>query len=458
MNIILEKDSLGKVEVPRDALYGAKTVRAMKNFNITNRLINPLMIHIMGMVKKSSAEANFKCGILDVRKRIYIIKACDEVISGKLDSEFLTDPIQGGAGTSFNMNMNEVIANRAAQIAGKPIGIYDYIHPNDHVNMSQSTNDVFPTAGRITSLYLVNELLEELLLLQEAFLIKSKEFDDVIKPGRTHLQDAVPIRMGQEFHAYATSLLRDINRIKNAFSVLKSINIGATAIGTSLNADKNYIKHFLSSIKEQTGLELVSMDDLIDGTRNVDVFVYASSSLKTLAINLSKICNDIRLMTSGPKTGFGEIILPARQPGSSIMPGKVNPVIPEVVNQVCFQVEGNDLTIGRAAEAGQLELNVFEPVLFHNLFESLEILTNACFSLRKYAILNMRSNKEHCMDLVDQSLCTITVLAPHIGYDKASEIAKKSLLENKTIECIMKEQNLLSKEQLQSLLDAYSMT
>ncbi|MEG0273496.1 MAG: aspartate ammonia-lyase [Longicatena sp.] len=454
----IERDSLGEIAVPKNALYGVQTVRATKNFPITMIKTHPQMIHSLGMIKKACALANHECGHLDDERLKYIVMACDEVIEGKLDEWFITDVIQGGAGTSTNMNANEVIANRAAQLAGKEIGIYDFIHPNDHVNFGQSTNDVFPTAGKITALFLVEHLLEELMILQESLLDKSIEFNDVIKLGRTHLQDAVPIRMGQEFHAFATSIVRDIRRIKISFSDLKSVNMGATAVGTGINADERYKKICVRYLKEITQMDITSARDLVDGTRNVDPFVFAHGSLKTLSVNLSKMCNDIRLMASGPKTGLSEILLPARQPGSSIMPGKVNPVIPEVCNQVCFQVFGNDTTITKAAEAGQMELNVFEPVLFYNLFQSVDLLTNACYTLRDNAIVGIIANKEHCREVMENSLGTATALAPHIGYANASKMAKQALLENRKLKELILEHDLMSEEKLEQVLDIDEMT
>lgn len=454
----IEKDSLGELQVPKDALYGIQTCRAIRNFPITLMKTHPVMIRSLGMVKKACALANNECGHLDDERLKYIVLACDEVIKGKLNEWFVTDVIQGGAGTSVNMNANEVIANRAAQLAGKELGKYDYIHPNDHINFGQSTNDVFPTAGKLTCLYLVENLLEEVMCLQEALLDKSLEFDDVIKLGRTHLQDAVPIRMGQEFHAFATAFVRDIRRIKLAFGTLKSVNMGATAVGTGINADERYKKICVQYLCELSQVDLTSARDLIDGTRNVDPFVWAHSSLKTLSVSLSKMCNDLRLMASGPKTGLAEIVLPARQPGSSIMPGKVNPVIPEVCNQVCFQVFGNDLTIAKAAEAGQMELNVFEPVLFFNLFQSIDILANACYTLRENAIRGIVANKEHCLEMMENSLGTATALAPHIGYANASAMAKQALKENRKLKELILENKLMTKEKLDVVLDIDEMT
>lgn len=453
-----EHDSLGEIEVPKEALYGAQTQRAMTNFQITGRRMHTQMIRSIGKVKKASAYCNNQCGFLDDERLKYITEACDEVIAGKLDQWFITDCIQGGAGTSFNMNANEVIANRAAQLAGREIGVYDYIHPNDHINFGQSTNDVFPTAGRLTALALVEVLLGELTELQHSLLKKAKEFDGVIKMGRTHLQDAVPIRLGQEFHAYATMVGRDIKRIRVAFNDLKAVNMGATAVGTGLNADEKYKKMIVPVLSEISGITLSSAKDLVDGTRNCDTLAFASGALKVLAVNLSKMCNDLRMMASGPKAGLAEIKLPDRQPGSSIMPGKVNPVIAEVCNQACFNVIGNDVTIAKAAEAGQLELNVFEPVLFKNLFESIEIMANACHTLRINAIDGIKANKENCLFFVERSVSPITAFAPHIGYANASRIAKQALIENRTLREVLLESGLITEHDLEIIMDVQEMT
>lgn len=454
----VEHDSLGQVLVPVNVLYGAQTMRALSNFKITTRTTNKKMIRALGMIKKACAIANNKCGLLDDERLEYIVTACDEVIEGKLDQYFITDEIQGGAGTSVNMNANEVIANRAAQLAGRTIGTYDYIHPNDHINYGQSTNDVFPTAGKLTCLFMVEELLSELTLLEKSLSAKGVEFNGVIKMGRTHLQDAVPIKLGQEFNAFATSLTRDMKRIRIAFNDLKSVNMGATAVGTGINTDERYKRIIVPTLSEIARIQLSSARDLVDGTRNCDTFVWASSALKTFCVNLSKMCNDLRMMASGPKAGFNEIHLPERQPGSSIMPGKVNPVILEVTNQVCFNVFGNDHTILKAAEAGQLELNVFEPVLFKNLFESLETLTNACHTLRVNCIDGIEANIENCQHLVDISIGSITALAPHIGYENASKIAKTALKENRKFREVLLEVGLLTEDELNIILDIDAMT
>ncbi len=454
----IERDSLGEVSLDSHVLYGAQTKRAMDNFSITKQPIHKEMIRVLGMIKLASANANFKAGMLDQERHGYIEKACHDVIDGKLDQWFITDAIQGGAGTSINMNANEVIANQAALYAKRQIGVYDFIHPNDHINFGQSTNDVFPTAGRLSALFLSRQLLSELQELQVSLLKKSEEFEDVLKMGRTHLQDAIPIQLGQEFKAFASSFNRDIKRIKFAFADLRSINMGATAIGTGLNADERYRRLVTKELSAISGLTLTSARDMIDSTRNVDAFVWASSSLKTLAVNLSKMANDLRLMASGPKTGFAEINLPERQPGSSIMPGKVNPVIAEVTNQVCFNVFGNDLTILKAAEAGQLELNVFEPVIFYKLFDSIDTLTNAIITLRENAINGITANRERCQELVENSIGSITAVAPHIGYANASKIAKQALVEKRKLRDVLLESKLISEKELDIILSAKEIT
>jgi aspartate ammonia-lyase len=454
----LEKDSLGFVEVPLNAYYGAQTARALTNFPITLKPIHPMMIRALGMIKLAATSSNHKIGFIDKKRFHFIAIASQEVIDGLLDEHFVTDAIQGGAGTSAHMNVNEVIANRANELAHFPLGTYEYIHPNDHLNFGQSTNDVYPSAGRLASLFLVADLLESLRLLQVSLLKKSEEFEDVLKMGRTHLQDAIPIQLGQEFKAFATSIGRDIKRIKIAFNDLKSVNMGATAVGTGLNADEDYKRIVVKELSRVSGITLTSARDLVDSTRNVDVFVWASSSLKTCAVNLSKMSNDLRLMASGPLAGFNEINLPEKQPGSSIMPGKVNPVIAEVVNQVCFNVFGNDVTILKAAEAGQLELNVFEPVMFFKLFESIETLTHACDTLRINLIDGVSANKARCEDMVESSIGNITAVAPHIGYANASLIAQKALLEQRKLREVILESGLLTEKELNIILKPKSLT
>ncbi len=387
-----------------------------------------------------------------------IIQACDEIMEGKLHDQFICDPIQGGAGTSGNMNANEVIANRANEILGGKLGAYDKVHPNDHVNMGQSTNDVFPTSGKITALKLIPRVLDELRKLYDVLIEKSKEFDDVIKMGRTQMQDAVPIRLGQEFHAYSSAVKRDIVRIEKAFEELKTINMGGSAIGTGINVDTVYFEEIVPAISEVVGIELKQAEDLVDGTQNIECFVVASSALKTAAVSLSKMANDLRLMSSGPRTGFGEINLPPRQNGSSIMPGKINPVIPEVMSQVAFNIIGNDITITMAAEGGQLELNAFEPVVFYNLFESIETLANGVETFRENCIVDITANRERCKALVDNSVGVITAIVPHVGYKAAAKIADKAIATGEPVRELVLKEGLLTEEELNEILDAFAMT
>ena len=378
-------------------------------------------------------------------------------MDGKLDSGFITDAIQGGAGTTANMNVNEVIANRATELLGGKKGEY-LCHPNDHVNCSQSTNDVIPTAGRITVIELAGELIANVTELISSLDKKAAEFNDIIKMGRTQLEDAVPIRLGQEFAAYSSGLKRTLKLLEKAVGEMYSVNIGGTAIGTAINVEKVYLDEIVPTLSSVTGYALNRAENLIDATQNLDGFVYVSGALKTMAVSLSKMCNDLRLMSSGPKTGFEEITLPAKQNGSSIMPGKVNPVIPEVVTQVAFAVIGNDSTITLAAEAGQLELNAFEPVIFYKLFESLTCMKNAVKTLTVNCIDGITSNKKRCEQLLFDSVGTVTALCPYIGYKKAAELAKRALRENKKIKDLVKEQGLLDDALLEKILDPFTMT
>ena len=372
-----EHDSIGEKMVPKEAYYGVQSLRAAENFSITGLKMHPEFINSFAQIKKAAAITNYEVGRLDKKRTDAIVQACDEIISGKFHDQFIVDPIQGGAGTSLNMNANEVIANRAIEILGGEKGDYSIVNPNDHVNCGQSTNDVFPSCGKLTTLKLLYKAQAELERLYEALMKKSEEFNKVIKMGRTQLQDAVPIRLGQEFHSYATAIRRDINRFDRAKDEMRNLNLGGTAIGTGLNADVQYFQRVVKNISLISGLELVQAYDLIDATQNLDGYCACSGITKSCAVNLSKMSNDLRLMSSGPRTGLGEINLPAKQNGSSIMPGKVNPVIPEVVNQVAFNVIGNDMSVTMAAEAGQLELNAFEPIIFYKLFQSIETISSA---------------------------------------------------------------------------------
>lgn len=453
-----ESDSIGTKQVPSDAYYGVQTLRAVENFKITGLKTHDEFINSLAQVKKASAITNREVGLLSKMIENAIVQACDEIIDGKLHNQFITDPIQGGAGTSANMNANEVIANRAIEILGGEKGNYNVIHPNDHVNMGQSTNDVIPTAGKITILKLIPKAIAQLERLYDALKEKAKEFDDVIKMGRTQMQDAVPIRLGQEFNAYSSVIKRDILRIKKVQDELKFVNIGGTAIGTGINADKKYFEKIIPNLNAVTGMDLKHPEDLIDATQNLDCFVSVSAAIKTCAVDLSKIANDLRLMSSGPKTGFGEINLPPKQNGSSIMPGKVNPVIPEVISQIAFNIIGNDITITMAAEAGQLELNAFEPVIFYNLFQSIETLTNGVNTFIENCINGITANRDRCKELVENSVGIITAICPHIGYKRAAQIAKTAIYTGESVREIILKNGIMNEKELKEVLDPIGMT
>ena len=378
----VERDSIGVKDIPEDVYYGVQSLRAAENFHITGLNMHPEIINSLAYIKKAAAITNCEVGLLEKKKAQAIVQACDEIVSGKFHNEFIVDPVQGGAGTSLNMNANEVIANRAIEILGGKKGDYTIINPNDDVNCGQSTNDVIPTAGKMTSLRLLQNLKKQLLRLYDALNEKATEFDHIIKMGRTQMQDAVPIRLGQEFKAYSVAIMRDIHRMDKAMDEMRTLNMGGTAIGTGINADEGYLRRIVPNLTEISGMDFIQAFDLIDSTQNLDPFVAVSGAVKACAVTLSKMSNDLRLMSSGPRTGFGEINLPAKQNGSSIMPGKVNPVIPEVVNQVAFNIIGNDVTITMAAEAGQLELNAFEPIIFYCMFQSIDTLGYAVQTLK----------------------------------------------------------------------------
>jgi len=454
----LEKDFLGTKEVPANVYYGIQTARAIDNFPITGYRMDEELIKAIVMVKKAAALTNMEIKRLPAHIGDYVVQAADEILAGAWHEQFVVDPIQGGAGTSINMNANEVIANRALEIMGKEKGDYLAISPNTHVNMAQSTNDAFPTAIHIATLNCIEKLLVTMEQLREAFLKKAAEFDHVIKMGRTHLQDGVPIRLGQEFAAYAKVLQRDIHRIGQSRQHLYEVNMGATAVGTGLNADPRYITRVVETLASISELPLKNADDLIDATQNTDAYTEVSAALKVCMMNMSKVANDLRLMASGPRAGFGEIRLPARQPGSSIMPGKVNPVMCEVVNQVAFQVIGNDHTICLASEAGQLELNVMEPVLVFNLLQSLRIMNQVFLVFRKDCIEGIEANVEQCKDYVDRSVGIITALNPHLGYEAAARIARLAIETGRAVRDLILEHNLLSEEELNIILDPFEMT
>ncbi|HBT72195.1 MAG TPA: aspartate ammonia-lyase [Lysinibacillus sp.] len=454
----IEKDFLGERVLPAEAYYGIQTLRATENFPITGYTIHSSLIKAMGIVKKAAALSNMEVHLLSKEIGEAIVEAAQEVIDGKWDAEFLVDPIQGGAGTSINMNANEVIANRALEILGKEKGDYHTVSPNNHVNMSQSTNDAFPTAIHIAVLNLIDELLVTMDYMQSVFHQKAEQFAHVIKMGRTHLQDAVPIRLGQEFEAYCRVINRDIVRIRQTRPNLYDVNMGATAVGTGLNAFPDYIKSVDEHLAEISGLPLKGATHLVDATQNTDAYTEVSGALKICMINMSKIANDLRLMASGPRAGLGEILLPARQPGSSIMPGKVNPVMPEVLNQVAFQVIGNDHTISLASEAGQLELNVMEPVLVFNLIQSISIMNNVFRAFTENCLKDIEANEERMKEYVEKSVGVLTAVNPHIGYEVAARLAREAILTGRSIRELCIEEGVLTNEQLDLILDPYEMT
>ncbi len=458
MDVRIEQDLLGKIEIPVDAYYGNQSKRAHDNFKITKKPIHRELIMGLASVKKAAAIVNCNIGLLDKQISDAIVEACNDILDGKLHEEFITDAIQGGAGTSMNMNANEVIANRAIEILGGRKGDYTIVSPNDHVNECQSTNDVVPTAGRIATIKLLYQLIDKLEELKDMLLAKADEFDGVIKMGRTQLQDAAPMRLGQEFKAYASAIDRDINRLNLAIHRVKYVNLGGTVIGTGLNAHKEYVANIVPELSRVAGIDLEQADDLIGATQNIDDFPDASAAVKTCAINLSKMANDLRLLSSGPKTGIGEINLPAKQAGSSIVPGKINPVIPEVVNQIAFNVIGNDITITMAAEAGQLELNAFLPVVFYKLFESINTLINGIDTFMANCLSGIEANEERCKILVEHSLTMVTALSPYIGYKNATRIAQEALETGKTIRELVLHEELLDEETLDDVLDPYKMT
>lgn len=449
----MESDSIGTMEVPEDAYYGVQSLRAQRNFHITGQHMNPVFIRNIALIKKAAAMVNNEAGLLEKNKMRAIEKACDEVIDGKFDREFMVDPVQGGAGTSANMNVNEVIANRANEILGGKLGIYDRVHPNDDVNKAQSTNDVIPTAGRMTVLLLADQLDGELKRLEDALYGKAMEFSDVTKMGRTQLQDAVPMTLGDSFGGYASMTARCRKRIRRACREMHVINLGGTAIGSGINASSYYKSHVTEKLSALFGRRLIQAEDLFDATENLDGFSAVSGALKTCALSLSKMCNDLRLLSSGPRCGIHEISLPAMQNGSSIMPGKVNPVIPEVVTQAAFLVIGHDTTITMAAEAGQMELNAFEPVVFYTLFESVTALTGAVQTLTDHCITGITANEKQCRKLEESSVGIATALCPYIGYVKSAAIAKKALRTGKSVREVAAEDSRLTAEQLDHILD-----
>ena len=454
----LERDSIGEKQIPADAYYGIQSLRALENFSISGTRLHSEMIRSLALVKRACAMANERAGILSRPVAEAICWACDEIARGRYHDQFIVDPMQGGAGTSMNMNANEVIANVAIVHLGGRCGDYSLVHPNDHVNCGQSTNDVIPTAGKMTALVLMRRLEKSLGDLVEALEDKAVEFDPILKMGRTQLQDAVPVRLGQEFHAYATSVRRGLARVHHSSHELLNINMGGTAIGTGINADNAYFSAVTEILGAIMDADFRQADDLIDSTQNVDCFAAVSSAVRNCALALSKIANDLRLMSSGPRTGFGEINLPARQNGSSIMPGKVNPVIPELVTQVAFRVAGNDMTISMAVEAGQMELNAFEPVIFRCLFQSVDELTHAVQTFTDNCVRGITANADRCEELLESSVGIVTALCPYIGYSKAAALAKDALRQKVPVRQLALDQGLMTPDQLSSVLNPADMT
>ncbi len=455
----LEHDLIGERNVPEERYFGIQTLRATENFNISGQNINtfPSIVKALAIVKMAAAKANYDIGLLSKPVAEAIIEACNEIINGKLHNNFVVDMIQGGAGTSTNMNANEVIANRALEILGHEKGEYKYCHPNNHVNLSQSTNDAYPTAVKLALIEATESLIFVLKDLIQSFREKGKEFAHIIKMGRTQLQDAVPMTLGQEFEAYASTLEEEIDRLEQNSKLFLEVNMGATAIGTGINATPEYSEKCIMYLREITGRDIVIAGNLVEATQDTGAFVMYSSAIKRLAIKLSKISNDLRLLSSGPRTGLNEINLPAMQPGSSIMPGKVNPVIPEVVNQIAFKVIGNDLTVTLGAEAGQLELNVMEPVIVQSLFESISILANGISTLQYRCVDGITANEEHCLNLVRNSIGIITALNPVLGYETSTQLAKEALETGKGVYELALEKKLLSKDELDKLLSPENM-
>ncbi len=455
----IEKDFLGEVRVPKDAYYGVQTIRAVHNFPISGLKLPREFIRAQGIIKRSAAKANLRVGLLDKRIGEAIVQASTEVIEGKFDSSFVVDAFQAGAGTSQNMNANEVIANRAIEILGGQLGNYRLVHPNDHVNMAQSTNDTFHVAIHIAALEsITNGLLPALESLKESLERKIEGFKDIVKIGRTHLQDAVPITLGQEFSGYASMIAHGIARMKNASQTLKELNFGGTAVGTGLNAHPKFAQYAIEEVASITKIDFRKSENMFEATQNLDAIVEVSSALKVLAVSFTKIANDLRLLSSGPAAGLGEIKLPSVQPGSSIMPGKVNPSIAEMFNMVGFQLIGNDLTVTMAGQAGQLELNVMMPVAAWNLLNSIAIGTSGSRVFAEYCVDGITVNADICRRHAEMSSALSTALSPKIGYEKAAEIAKKSVATKRSIRELAEEMSGLSKEELDELLDIKRMT
>jgi aspartate ammonia-lyase len=449
-----ERDFLGEKQIPAAAYWGVHTARAVENFPISGTPVAamPELIRAFGFVKKAAARANAQLGALDADRARAIAAACDQLVAGRCHDQFVVDVIQGGAGTSTNMNANEVIANLALEGMGRPKGDYAALHPNDHVNASQSTNDVYPTAVRLALWQGIDGLLEAMATLRRGFEAKAEEFKNVLKIGRTQLQDAVPMTLGQEFSTYAVMLEEDEARLREARALIQEINLGATAIGTGINAPAGYTELACRYLAEESGIPVVKAKNLVEATQDTGAFVQLSGVLKRVATKLSKTCNDLRLLSSGPQAGFGDIRLPPRQAGSSIMPGKVNPVIPEVVNQVAFEVIGNDMTVTMASEAGQLQLNAFEPIMGWSLFKSITHLSNACLTLNTHCVAGIEANHELLARRVRESITLVTALNPIIGYEKAALIAKTAIATGQPVVDVAQSLGILSREEIEALL------
>jgi len=456
----IEHDLLGERQVPSSAYYGIHTLRALENFPITGTPISiyPELINALACVKQAAAHANQDLGLLDERRAAAIIQACRDIRAGELHHEFIVDVIQGGAGTSANMNANEVIANRGLELLGYQKGAYEHLHPMDHVNLSQSTNDVYPTAINVALRFGLDRLLAAMATLRREFESKAHEFGDVLKMGRTQLQDAVPMTLGQEFSTYAVMLEEDEQRLREAALLIQEINLGATAIGTGINAEPDYAALACRYLTDISGIHMITAPNLVEATQDAGAFVQLSGVLKRIAVKLSKTCNDLRLLSSGPRAGFGEINLPAVQAGSSIMPGKVNPVIPEVVNQVAFEVIGNDVTVSFAAEAGQLQLNAFEPIIAHSLFKSMTHLRQACLTLADRCVRGITANRERLRRMVEESIGLVTALNPYIGYENASMIAREAQATGASVYSLVLSKGLLTQAELDDIMRPESLT
>ena len=453
-----EHDFLGELEIPDEVYYGVQTTRAISNFKITGQKIDPDFVQAYAKVKKATVMANMSTGRMPKEVGEPLMQAADEIIAGKFLDQFPVDPIQGGAGTSVNMNVNEVLCNRALEIIGKPKGSYDIISPNNHANMAQSTNDTFPTSIKVCLSHKGKKLTASLGRLADELDKKGEEFKDILKMGRTHLQDAVPITLGQEMHSYASAVRRGIDRINHAIDGIHVVNMGGTAVGTGLNAEPAYITKVAETLSEVTGEKYVTADNIIDATNNTDGFSDVSSAMKTTALVLIKMANDFRLMASGPRCGLNELKLPMRQPGSSIMPGKVNPVIAEVLDQACYQVVANDLAVSLGVENGQFELNVMEPVISFNMFNSMTYMTNAVDTFVEKLLLDLQPNKEQCQEWLDKSVGVVTAMLPHIGYENSAMIAKEAYNTGKPVRQVILEKGLISKEKMEKILSPKEMT